>query len=124
MFAQMNLGNGALLGAMGCPIFWVRDCYVIPGLGHYEINMVKCAFKLLWDVVLERLEKLLGFKSIRALTSCQNCSDHHKAWQIIQIMFFGTVDELLIPYIEKCIDSKSIPDVIFWNMSKIQTLPL
>ena len=89
----------------------LQNILLLPGLGHYEINMVKCIFKLMWDPVIEDLAKLLGFKSVKALTSCQKCSDHHKAWQIIQILLFGTMDELLLPYVKSCIAANREPSM-------------
>ena len=65
----------------------------------------------MWDPVIEDLAKLLGFKSVKALTSCQKCSDHHKAWQIIQILLFGTMDELLLPYVKSCIAANREPSM-------------
>ena len=56
---------------------------LLPGLGHMEINLTKALFKLLWNVLLKDLALMLGWKSIKALTSCEKCSDHHKAWQML-----------------------------------------
>ena len=87
----------------------LQNVFLVPGLGHYEINMTRCAFKLLWDVVLEDLAKMLGFKSPPALESCHKCSDHHKSWQILMILLFGTSDELILPYVRNCKATNSVP---------------
>ena len=89
----------------------LQNLLLVPGLGHYEINLVKCAFKLMWDPVLEDLAKMLGFKSLKALTCCQKCTDHHKAWQILQITFFGTMDEILLPYVQICARANMVPSL-------------
>ena len=71
------------------------------GPGHYEINMVRTLFKLLWEVILKDLGYMLGFRSIKAQTSCQKACDHHKSWQMLSIFLEGTVAELLIPYVRQ-----------------------
>lgn len=83
----------------------------MPGLGHYEINMVRGCFKLLWHVCLEELGKMLGFKSIKAQLACQKAFDHHKSWQIMEMFMFTTCDELILPYVRKCIELGTTPDL-------------
>ena len=85
----------------------LQNILLMPGLGHYEINMVRCVFKILWNVVIKDLAEMLGFRSVRALSSCLNCTDHHKAWQIFLILLFGTLDEILVPYVRRCLTTKS-----------------
>ena len=82
-----------------------------PGLGHYEINMVKACFKLLWEVALSDLALLMGYKSIKAQVACKSASDHHKSWQLLQIFLYGTADELITPYILYCKDNNSKPSL-------------
>ena len=84
---------------------------LIPGLGHYEINYTKAIFKLLWTVILIELAKLLGFRSIKALVSCEAATNHHKSWQIIQIFFKATARELLVPYVKECIRNGDDPEL-------------
>lgn len=71
----------------------------------------KSMFRLLWDVALVDLAKLLGFKSLKAQAACQNASDHHKSWQILQIFLFGTADELLLSYVRHCARHACHPSV-------------
>ena len=52
---------------------------LMPGPGHFEINMVKVLFKLLWPVGLKALGKLVGYKTEKALEYCHKSGDHHKA---------------------------------------------
>ena len=82
-----------------------------PGLGHYEINMVKALFKLLWEVALSDLAQLMGYKSIKAQVACQNATDHHKSWQILHILLYATADELVLPYVRKCLSEKQTPSL-------------
>ncbi|XP_046346471.2 uncharacterized protein LOC124127059 [Haliotis rufescens] len=58
---------------------------LLPGPGHMEINMAKASFKLLWDVILKDLGIMLGFRTIRAQDACRHATDHHKAWQMLEI---------------------------------------
>lgn len=84
---------------------------LLPGLGHMEINLTKALFKLLWKVLLKDLALMLGWKSIKALTSCEKCSDHHKAWQMLQILFSAGTKALLKPYVRQCIDTNTTPSL-------------
>ena len=84
---------------------------LLPGLGHMEINLTKAMFKLLWKVVLKDLAVMLGWKSIKALTACEKCTDHHKAWQILQILFSAGTRSLLKPFIHHCIETKTSPSL-------------
>nr|XP_022289927.1 uncharacterized protein LOC111101643 isoform X2 [Crassostrea virginica] len=49
-----------------------RNILMLTGHGHFEINMTKALFKLLWELCLVDLAKMLGFKSPKALASCQS----------------------------------------------------
>ncbi|XP_062592407.1 uncharacterized protein LOC134253831 [Saccostrea cucullata] len=79
-----------------------KNVLLIPGLGHYEINMVKCIFGFLWKVAFEDLGKMLGFKSATALASLRACADHHKSWQTLQIFLHAMSEELITPYVRHC----------------------
>lgn len=61
------------------------------------MNAVKACFRLLWEVCLEDLAKMLGYRTPRVC--CKSCTDHHKSWMIINIFFNGTLDELLTTYV-------------------------
>lgn len=51
--------------------------FILSGLGHYEINMVKGVVNFLWKVAFEDLRKRLGFKSPNALASLRACTGKH-----------------------------------------------
>ncbi|XP_069134290.1 uncharacterized protein [Argopecten irradians] len=87
----------------------LHDILLQPGLGHYEINLTKAFIKLTWDVVGEDLAKMLGFRTPKALNACKQANDHHKAWQMIEILLYGLGDELLLPYVRTCLDSGTEP---------------
>lgn len=64
------------------------------------MNMVKAVFRLLWEPCLSHLAAMLGFKSLKAQTTCKACSDHHKSWQILTIFLYGTLNEILCDYLK------------------------
>ena len=72
---------------------------LMPGLLHIEMNISKPFFSLNWSIVLCEVVKLLAFKSEKSLMYARNCSDHHKTWQILEIMYIAIADELLVPYV-------------------------
>lgn len=57
--------------------------YSIAGHGHFEINMTKALFKLLWELCLVDLAKMLGFKSPKALASCQSAHAINKYAHVV-----------------------------------------
>ena len=66
------------------------------------MNSCKAFFSLNWNIFVCDIAKVLGFKSEKALAYAQRCSDHHKTWQIIGLMYTGITDELLVPFIRSC----------------------
>ena len=74
----------------------LQNILLEPGLGHYKIYMAKSCLKLLWEVVLCDLAKMVGYSSIKAQVACLNSTDHHKSLQILTILFYGTTYELLV----------------------------
>ena len=84
---------------------------LFPGLGHVEINVTKAILNLLWRIVLKDLAVMLGWKSIKALTACEKCTNHHKSWQILQILFSAGTKAVLKPYIVQCKNENTTPSV-------------
>ena len=89
----------------------LQDILLVPGHGHMEMTAVKALFKLLWDVCLQDIAKMLGFSTPRALVCCKACTDHHKAWMILNIFLQSTMDEILSTYIGHCHLEKNDPSV-------------
>ena len=52
-----------------------------------ETNLTKAFLKLLWKVILKEFVIMLGWKTVKALTASEKCTDHHKAWQTLTILF-------------------------------------
>ena len=89
----------------------LRNVVMTPGLGHFEINMTRACFKLLWVPVIEELAKLLNYSSDKALKCCKNAYNHHKSFQILTILFFGTCDELIVPYVRHAMSTGQQPSL-------------
>ena len=53
---------------------------------HYEINMVKALFKLLWEVALSDLAQLMGYKSIKAQVRMLPTTINHGRFSIHSYM--------------------------------------
>lgn len=47
--------------------------------------MVKSLFSGWFPLYLEPVAELLGFRSPKAKWCVKNCTDHHKAWQILEV---------------------------------------
>ncbi|MES9884493.1 MAG: hypothetical protein ABW185_26915, partial [Sedimenticola sp.] len=90
----------------------------MPGLLHIEMNACKSFFELNWDIFMEDICKTLSFKSPRALEFAKKCSDHHKTFKIVEILYIAATDELLVPYVRHCIRNNSSPSVDgYWDWS-------
>lgn len=50
------------------------------------MNMLKALFTGWFPLFLEPVTELLGFLSPKAKSYVKNCSDHHKAWQILEVL--------------------------------------
>ena len=57
----------------------LQNILLKPELGQYENNKTNSCFKLLGDVVLCDLGKMVESNSIKSQVACQNASDHQKS---------------------------------------------
>ena len=91
-------------------ITWEFD-WLLPrlGSGHYEMQMVKTFFDIMWVPSLHALCYVMGFQSDTALASAKRCANHHKAWKLLLMYFIGTMKELVRPYVIKCISENTQP---------------
>ncbi len=78
--------------------------WVVPkcGDGHYEMNLFKSFFELNWNVTMSQLCHLMGWKTDKAQKAAKACSDNHKTWQLLLTFYFGTLMELVRPYVLNC----------------------
>lgn len=53
----------------------------------------------------------LGWKTIKALSACEKCTDHHKAWQILTILFHAGSRAILKPFIAECQNQNPVPSL-------------
>lgn len=47
--------------------------------------MVKALFSGWFPLYLEPITEMLGFLTPKAKWCVENCTDHHKAWQILEV---------------------------------------
>jgi len=73
------------------------------GDGHYEMNLMKSFMELNWDVCMTDLVQLMGWKSEIAINCAKKCTDNHKSWQLFMTFFFGTLQQLVLPYVRDCL---------------------
>ena len=78
---------------------WV---FLLTGDGHYEMNLMKSFMELNWNVMMKMFADVMGWKSEKAQQAALSCSDNHKTWQMLNIFHFGTMLELVQPYVVKC----------------------
>ena len=52
----------------------------------------------------------MGFRSIKDIVSCEAATNHHKSWQIMQILFKRNASELLVPYVKSVLGLELIPE--------------
>ena len=79
----------------------LQNILLMPGLGHFEINMVRSSFKLLWTVILQDAADMLGFRSDKAKASCRKAIDHHKSFQILEITIIACSLELVRQHVHE-----------------------
>ena len=81
-----------------------------PGGGHFEMNSVKSFVELNWIPFFSQLSEVLGFRSEKAKYVAKACRDHHKAWQMILMFYFGSLKELCTVYVRDLISSVNDPE--------------
>ena len=98
--------------------------WIVPvmGLLHLEMNAARSFLNLNWDVFVGYLAYSIGFESPKAQAYCKRGSDHHKTWDLIQIMYIGLTQELLVPYVRHAIEVNEEPSVQgYWLWSQSNT---
>lgn len=80
----------------------------VMGLLHFEMNVARSFLKLNWDVFVSDIAYSVGFESKKAQEYCKKGSNHHKTWDLIQIMYIGLTQELLLPYVRECCANEQI----------------
>ncbi|XP_060579799.1 uncharacterized protein LOC132712676 [Ruditapes philippinarum] len=116
-----NLKTWCIMGCDGLPYTLgsrlieknkdMQNILLIPGHGHIEMNVVKAAFKLLWEPILQDLSKECGFKSPRAQVAAQSCTDHHKSYMLLEIMFESALQEIMTTFIINSVQNSITPNI-------------
>lgn len=60
-------------------------------------------FNLNWVPFMEILCEKMCFVSPAAKNIAEHCKDHHTAWQLLETLHKGTVQELVLPHLRKCL---------------------
>ena len=55
--------------------------------------------ELNWIHLISKLDDILGFRSDKEKYIAKACRDHHKAWQMILMFYFGSLKELCVSYV-------------------------
>ena len=80
-----------------------RDQSVEDKMCHYEMNLMKAFMGLYRNVFMSELTNQMGWISESAQQAVLNCYDNHKTWHLITIFNFGSLIELVHPYVISCI---------------------
>ena len=94
--------------------------WLVPTIGllHLEMNAARSFVKLNWDIFVKDVGKELGFKSPKALDYLRKGSDHHKTWQLLEILYQSLTLEMTIPYVKECNQNKQAASVDgYWTWS-------
>ena len=78
-----------------------------PTGGHFEMNSIKAFFELNWVPFLSKLCYLMGYKTDAAQLVAKNCKDHHQAWELLLVFFFGSLRELINCFVHQSTAAKT-----------------
>ena len=82
-----------------------------PAAGHFEMNSIKAFFELNWVPFLSKLCYLMGYKTDAAQLVAKNCKDHHQAWELLLVFFFGSLRELIVLYVRARLQKRKDGDL-------------
>ena len=83
----------------------------VPRAPTFEMNATKAFVKLNWPIFLSEIAKELGYNTVKSLGYIERCSDHHKSWRFLEIVYISMTDELLVPYVRHCLQNQMQPSV-------------
>ena len=75
------------------------------------MNSIKAFFELNWVPFLSKLCYLMGYKTDAAQFAAKNCKDHHQAWELLLVFFFGSLRELIVLYIRARLQKRNDGDL-------------
>ena len=82
-----------------------------PAGGHFEMNSIKALFELNWVPFLSKLCYFMGYKTDAAQFVAKNCKDHHQAWELLLVFFFGSLRELIVLYVRARLQKRKDGDL-------------
>ena len=62
--------------------------------GHLEMKSIKAFSERNWVPFPSKLCYLMGYKTMAAQLVGKKCKDHHQAWELLLVFFFGSLREL------------------------------
>ena len=71
---------------------------VLPGMDHLRYNAAKSIIDVYWNVYFEPICQELGYESPKALLVAHNCTDLHKADQILALFLESSAQTLVKHY--------------------------
>ena len=89
----------------------LKSILMLPGPGHFEINMLRMLFKLLWHIGLKEVAQACGMVTPRALEYVKKASDHHRGWGMLKILHSASLRFLISPYVKECETTGILPTV-------------
>ncbi|CAG8666196.1 5588_t:CDS:2, partial [Scutellospora calospora] len=87
---------------------------LVPGQLHEEMNMLHAYIELNWEIDLRRFAICQGYRTENQLAYFKKCTDHHKSWDSICIIYRQSMAmELLWPYVKNHLNP-SVKGYLAW----------
>ena len=96
--------------------------YMRIGAGHYEHNLLKSLFEILWPIGLEKLCEIMGFSSPNSKEYAKKCKSHHLSWELLLVYYTAFLKELTVPFVKQCIYSSIQPTANNFMLQYIQSV--
>ena len=101
------------------------DMVFLPGHGHFEHTMLHTFMRLAWEPLVKHLAiDVLKYCSAYAEQTAYTVSDHHKGWQKLLIVLFGTGDSLLQKNILDTKNKSATHQCRIFQLAKFYTKPI
>ena len=93
---ESHLCSGAINGNKSFEFDWI-----VPqtGLLHFEMNAAKLFINFCWEPFMKEICMYLGFVSENAQMYPKKGSDHHKLWDLLEIVYIALTHELLVEFV-------------------------
>ena len=93
---ESHLCSGAINGNKSFEFDWI-----VPqtGLLHFEMNTAKLFINFCWEPFMKEICMYLGFVSENAQMYAKKGSDHHKLWDLLEIVYIALTHKLLVEFV-------------------------